>query len=187
MSTVPVTVPVIMKKTLGWTIALSALMILAGFIAIVLPPVAGFGVTIVVGWLLIFSGIMHLVFAWQTRGVWAILWEILVGAVYTIVGVYILINPLLGMVSLTLALAAYLLAEAVFEFILAVRLRPRPGSGWLFVDSLITLVLAILIWRSWPTSSAWAIGLLVGISMVFSGTARLMISLAARKVASGLA
>jgi uncharacterized membrane protein HdeD (DUF308 family) len=52
----------------------------------------------------------------------------------------------------------------------------------LFVDSLITLILSLMIWRTWPASSAWVIGVLVGISMIFSGTARLMISLAARKV-----
>lgn len=182
MSTMPVAAPAFMKRTIGWTIALSILMILAGVFAIVLPPIAGIGVTLLVGWLLIFSGVMHFVFAWQTRGVWGVLWEMLVGAAYTVVGVYVLMNPLMGMVSLTLALAAYLLLEAVLEFIIALRLRPRPGSGWLFVDSLITLILSLMIWRTWPASSAWVIGVLVGISMIFSGTARLMISLAARKV-----
>jgi uncharacterized membrane protein HdeD (DUF308 family) len=59
-----------------------------------------------------------------------------------------------------------------------------PGSGWLLVDGIVTLILAIMIWRAWPSSSLWAIGTLVGISMVFSGCARLTISLAARRVTS---
>jgi len=81
-------------------------------------------------------------------------------------------------------LALYLAAKATLEFILAYRLRPLPGSGWLFFDGMITLVLAIMIWRTWPASTAWAIGILVGISMLFSGISRLMLSLAARRLLS---
>jgi len=78
-------------------------------------------------------------------------------------------DPVAGLVSLTLGLAFYLAAEATLEFILAYRLRPLPGSGWLFFDGIITLVLAMMIWRTRPESTAWAIGILVGISMLFRG------------------
>ena len=169
-------------KSIRWSITLSALMIVAGVLAIIVPPAAGIAVTILVGWLLVFSGLMHFVYAWHTRSTGAMIWEILVGVAYVLVGGYVLGHPLLGMVSLTLALAIYLLAESILEFMLAVRLRPRPGSGWLFVDGVITLVLAIMIWRTWPTSTAWVLGTLVGLSMLFSGISRLMISLAARKL-----
>jgi len=91
------------------------------------------------------------------------------------------------MVSLTLALAIYLFAESILEFILAVRLRPMPGSGWLFVDAIITLVLAIIIWRTWPANAGWVLGILVGFSMLFSGVSRLMLSLAARRLVSEMA
>lgn len=175
------------KKSLTWSIVLSVLMILAGFLAIIIPPVAGIAVTIFVGWLLIFSGMAHLVFAWHTRGAGAILWEVLLGILYIAAGVYLLWNPVLGLTSLTLALAIYLIAEAVLEFILAVRLRPMPGSGWLFLDGIITLVLAIMIWRMWPSSALWAIGILVGISMLFSGVSRLMLSIAARHMINKVA
>lgn len=66
-------------------------------------------------------------------------------------------------------------------------LRPFPGSGWLLVDGAITLILAIMIWRTWPSSTGWVIGTLVGISMLFSGISRLSISLAARSVTNKLA
>jgi uncharacterized membrane protein HdeD (DUF308 family) len=62
-----------------------------------------------------------------------------------------------------------------------------PGSSWLLLDGIVTLILAILIWRSWPSSSEWVIGTLVGISMVFSGVSRLSLSLAARRVTAALA
>jgi uncharacterized membrane protein HdeD (DUF308 family) len=162
-------------------------MILAGVLAIVVPLVAGIAVTIFFGWLLVFAGLAHLAFGWQTRSTGEVLWELLVGVVYILVGGYLLFSPAVGLVSLTLGLAIYLFAEGVLEFILAFRLRPTPGFGWLFVDGIITLILAILIWKTWPSSTAWVIGTLVGISILFSGIARLMLSLAARRLVSALA
>jgi len=182
MSTASTSLVTAEKKVLGWSIVLSALLVFAGILAIVLPPIAGLGVTILVGWLLIFSGVAHLVYGWQTREKGGMIWELLLSLLYIAAGVYVLWNPILGLVSLTLGLAAYLVVEAILEFILAVRLRPAPGSGWLFVDAIITLILAVIIWRTWPLSAAWVIGTLVGISMIFSGMARLMLSIAARKL-----
>jgi uncharacterized membrane protein HdeD (DUF308 family) len=168
------------RKSVTWSIVLSVLIILAGILAIVVPPVAGIAVTIFLGWLLIFGGVMHLVFAWQRRTTGALLWELLLGIVYILAGVYLLLNPVVGLVSLTFALAIYLFVAGIIEFILALRLRPAPGSGWLFVDGVVSVILAILIWRTWPSSSAWVLGMLVGFAMLFSGLTRLMLSLAAR-------
>ena len=182
MSTVPVSAPVILKKSLGWSIALSVLMILAGFLAIAVPPFAGIAVAVFVAWLLIFSGAAHLVFAWHTRTTGGIIWELLLGLVYIVVGFYILSYPLAGLASLTFALAIYLAAEGVLELVLSYRLRSMSGAGWLLFDAIVTLILSVMIWRTWPWSSVWAIGTLVGVSMIFSGAARLMISLAARRV-----
>lgn len=177
----------IVKKSVGWSIGLSVLMILAGILAVAVPQAAGIAVNILVAWLLVFSGGAHLVFAWHTRGAGGIIWELLLGILYILVGGYLLFNPVAGLASLTLALAIYLFAEAVLEFILSFRLRPMPGSGWLLFDGIITLILAIMIWRTWPSSAEWAIGILVGVSMLFSGISRLMISMAARRVLAKLA
>lgn len=170
----------IVKESLGWSIALSVLMIVAGVLAIIVPPAAGIAVALIVAWLLIFSGGAHLVFAWYTRTAGGLVWELLLGVLYILVGGYIVIHPAAGLASLTLALAIYLFAEAILEFVLSFRLRPMPGSGWLLLDGIITLILAIMIWRTWPSSTEWVIGTLVGISMLFSGITRLMLSLAAR-------
>jgi uncharacterized membrane protein HdeD (DUF308 family) len=176
----------IAKESVGWSIALSVLMILTGVLAIMIPPVAGIAVLVVVAWLLMFSGAAHLVFAWHTRTAGGMVWELLLGILYILVGVYALLNPVAGLASLTLVLAIYLFMEAVLELILSFRLRPLPGSNWLLFDGIITLILAVLIWRSWPSSSEWVIGTLVGISMLFSGAARLSLSLAARCVVARL-
>lgn len=75
-----------------------------------------------------------------------------------------------GLASLTLAIALYLLLEGVLELALSFQLRPAPGSGWQLFDGIFTLVLAVMIWSTWPSSAVWVVGTLVGISMFFSGT-----------------
>jgi len=177
----------IAKESVGWSIGLSVLMIIAGVLAIVMPPAAGIAVLAAVAWLLILSGAVHLIFAWHTRTAGGMLWELLLGILYIFVGVYVLLHPVAGLATLTLFLAVYLFLEGVLELVLSFRLRPLPGSNWLLFDGVITLILAILIWRSWPSSTEWVIGTLVGISMLFSGAARLSLSLAARRVLAKLA
>lgn len=183
----PTSIGTIAKQSVRWSIVLSVLMILAGVLAIVIPPAAGIAITILVGWLLVFSGAAHLVFGWQTRTAGGFVWELLLGVLYILVGAYLLFHPVAGLASLTLALAIYLFAEGILEFILSFRLHPMPGWVWLLFDGIITLILGIMIWRTWPSSTPWVIGTLVGISMLFSGVSRLVLSLAARRVVAKLA
>jgi uncharacterized membrane protein HdeD (DUF308 family) len=165
-----------------WSIVLSVLMIAAGVLAISVPAIASVTVTAIVGWLLVFSGLLHLAFAWRAGRPAAVLWEILLGIVYGAIGFYLLASPVAGLASLTLAIAIYLLIEGVVEFVLSFQLRPAPGSGWLLVDGIVTLVLAVMIWSTWPSSALWVVGTLVGISMFFSGVSRLMLSMAVRRI-----
>ena len=170
------------RKTTTWSMALSVLMIAAGVLAIGAPVIAGVAVTAIVAWLLVFSALLHLAFAWQAGRAGAVLWEILLGIVYGAIGFYLLASPVAGLASLTLAIAFYLLMEGVLEFVLSFQLRPAPGSGWLLVDGIITLALAVMIWSTWPSSALWVVGTLIGISMFFSGITRLMLSLSVRRL-----
>ncbi len=180
------TIPIV-KESIGWSIVLSVLMIIAGFLAIAIPAAAGIAVNLLVGWMLVFSGGAHLVYAWQTRHNRGFVWELLLGILYFGIGGYLLINPISGLVSLTLALSFYLWLEGVLEFVLSYFLRSMPGAGWLLFDGIVTVILAFMIWRTWPWSTEWAIGTLVGVSMLFSGVSRLMFSLTARRLATKLA
>ena len=168
----------------GWSLALSLLIILAGIAAIAMPWAAAVAVNILVGWLLVFSGAFHLVLAWQLRHHGVAIWEGLVGLLYAATGVFVLARPTIGLISLALALAAYLLAEGILELILYFRLHGVSGSGWFLFDGIVTVILAVMIWRLWPSGSAYVIGTLVGISMLFSGTARLMLTMTARRLTS---
>ena len=170
------------RKATTWSIVLSVLMIAAGVAAIWVPVIAGITVTAIVGWLLVFSGALHVAFAWQAGRAGGVLWEILLGIVYGAIGLYLLASPVAGLASLTLAIAIYLVIEGVLELVLSLQLRPVPGSGWLLADSIITLVLAVMISSTWPSSAQWVVGTLVGISMFFSGITRLMLSMAVRPV-----
>ncbi|WP_263368243.1 HdeD family acid-resistance protein [Edaphobacter bradus] len=169
-------------RSINWSIFLSVLLILAGFLGLVAPGISGLGVTLFFGWLLTVSGATHLIFAWKVHTTGRTLWELLVGLVYLFAGIYLILHPVAGLLTLTLLLAAYLLFEGIFELILGFRLRPHAGWGWTLFDGVVTLVLSFMIWRTWPFSTVWAIGTLVGISMLFSGFSRLMLSLSARRV-----
>src|SRR5262245_53768741 len=170
------------RRVTGWSIALSVLMIIAGILAILSPLVAGITITRIVGWLLLFSGALHFVYAFRGGGVTAVIWELLLAAAYALIGIYILANPAIGLASLTFVIAFYLFVEAILEFAASYMMRHESGSGWLLFDGIVTLVLAIMIWGTWPTSQIWAIGTLVGVSMLFSGVSRLMMSTAVRRI-----
>lgn len=175
------------RGSFGWSIVLSLLLIAAGILAIIVPPAAGLAVNIFVGWMLVFSAVGHLVYAWHNRKSSGIWWEVLLGLLYAAVGVFILTRPLIGLLSLTLAIAIYLFVEAALEVSLAFQLRPLPGTGWLLFDGAVTFIVGLMIFWTWPWSTEWAIGILVGVSMLFSGLSRLMISLTTRHVAHQLA
>jgi uncharacterized membrane protein HdeD (DUF308 family) len=175
------------KHFTGWAMAISILMILAGILAIGIPLAAGIAVNIVIAWLLVFVGVAHLVFAWELRSVGGAIWQLLLGVLYIGVGIYLLAHPLAGLLALTLFLAVYLFVEGVLELILAFQVPTRQAKGWLALDGVVTLILGFMIWRSWPASTEWAIGTLVGISMIFSGSSRLMLSMAARGLVNKLA
>jgi uncharacterized membrane protein HdeD (DUF308 family) len=165
----------------AWSIVWSLLLIIIGLLAIGLPIATSFGVVLIIAWLLILSGAIQVLHAFQSEGIASILWKFAVALLYLGVGIYFLAHPLLGVASLTLAVGFFFTAEAVADFFAYLKARKSIGSGWILSDGIGTLILGLLIWRQWPWSSSWAIGTLVGISMLLTGITRLMITLAARK------
>jgi uncharacterized membrane protein HdeD (DUF308 family) len=170
------------RQSTTWSIVLSVLMMITGVVAIFIPPIAGLAVTLMFGWLLIFTGALHLGFAWRGHGAATVVGEIVLAVLYAAIGFYMLARPVAGLASLTLAIAAYLFAKGVLEGILAFKLRPIEGSGWLMFDGILTVVIAAMIASAWPASAAWVVGVLVGVAMFSSGLARLMLSVAVRRI-----
>jgi uncharacterized membrane protein HdeD (DUF308 family) len=174
----------LIRQASGWSIAWGVLLILFGVLAIGSPLLAAVAVTVVIAWLIIFAGAVHLAVAFYAHSAGSVIWKVLVGLAYVFIGGYLLWHPLLGVASLTLLLASLFLVEGVLDIVLYTKLRPAQGAAWLLFDGLVTLLLAGLIWAHWPSSSAWAIGTLVGVSMIMSGVARIMMSLGVRKIAA---
>lgn len=151
-------------------------MLICGIAAIALPLVSGIGVVIIVAWVVLVAGVSHLFLAFHTHGVGGVLWQILLALIYGAAGVFMLMNPLAGLVTLTLVLAVFLLIEAGLETALYFQVRRSINAGWVLFDAIVTLILAILIWSQWPSSALWFIGTLVGISLIFSGISRMTLA-----------
>lgn len=175
------------KKITGWYLAAAVLFIILGILAIIEPGVAGLGVALLVGWLLVFGAIFHFIHAFKGGGAKQIIFQVLVGILYLIGGFYFLTHTIMGVATLTLLLAGIILAEGVIELIAYFRNRKEGASGWILVNSIITLLLGGLIWFHWPSSTVWAIGTLVGVNLLMTGITRLMFGLAIRKAVTAVA
>jgi uncharacterized membrane protein HdeD (DUF308 family) len=170
------------RKASGWSVLWGVLMLVCGILAICLPLASSIGIVILLAWLIVFAGVSHLFFAFQCHSIGGFFWQLLLAIVYGAAGVYMLMNPLLGVLSLTLVLAVFLLFEGILELALYFRIRRTAQAGWILFDGIITLILGILVWARWPSSSVWIIGTLVGVSLIFSGISRFMLSLAIRQI-----
>ena len=157
------------------------LLIVFGMVAVGTPLLAAVAVNALVAWLIVLAGVVHLMLAFRVHQAGSVIWKVLVGIAYLCFGGYLLTHPVLGVASLTLLLASLFLIEGILNIVLYVKMRPIHGSNWMLVDGIITLLLGLMIYLQWPSSSAWAIGTLVGVSLIFSGVARVMMSLAVRK------
>jgi uncharacterized membrane protein HdeD (DUF308 family) len=175
------------KKITGWYIAAAVLFIILGLFGIIEPGIAGLGVTLLVGWLLLIGAVFHFVAAFKGGGAKQVIFQVLVGILYTIGGLYFLTHTIMGTATLTLLLAGIILAEGVIEVVSYFRNRKEGASGWILFNAIITLLLGGLIWFHWPSSTVWAIGTLVGVNLLMTGITRLMFGLAIRKLVNARA
>ncbi len=169
------------KRHAGLGMAVGIIAIIAGVLALVAPFAAGISVAIMVGALLVAAGLAKLYLAFKMGSFGHGLLVFVVGLLSIVAGGYMLARPGIALATLTLFLAAYFLVSGVFEIIWALRLRPIDGWGWALFSGVAALILGIMIWRQFPVSGTWAVGILVGIQMIFTGTAVASICNAARK------
>jgi len=165
--------------SIGWGI----LLIVLGMAAVGSPFLAAVAVNVAIAWLIVLAGAVHVILAFRAHGAGSMIWKLLVGVAYVCFGVYLILHPVLAVASLTLVLASLFLIEGVLDIVLFVKMRSAGGSTWVLLDGIITLLLGLMIYMQWPSSSAWAIGTLVGVSMIISGVTRVMMSLAVRRAA----
>jgi len=160
-------------------------LLVLGATAVVLPPIATLAVTILLGWLFLVSGILGLITTFWMRHAPGFWWSLLSAVLGIVVGAVLLASPLTGAFSLTLVLVAFFLVEGAVSIMFALdNKRELSGQwGWMLASGIIDLALAIMIFAGLPSTAAWAVGLLVGINMIFGGSALIAMALHARKSA----
>lgn len=165
----------------GWFMALGVAQIVVGALAIGSPLVATLASAVFLGWLLLIAGCVQVVQAFEYR-VWQGFFLHLAGALlYIVAGVLVVTRPAAGALTLTLILAVFFVVEGVSRLMLGIRVRGTPGSAGLLIGGVLGTVLGVLIWLEWPSSAVWAIGLLLGVNLVFNGFALVSIASAARR------
>jgi uncharacterized membrane protein HdeD (DUF308 family) len=157
-------------------------LVLLGVLAVVIPPLATLAVAILIGWLFLISGVVGLVTTFRAKGAPGFWWSLVSAIIAIIAGLFLLVDPLSGTVSLTLVLIVFFVIEGVASIMYGIEHRREATGrgGWMIVSGVIDLILAAIILTDLPGSAAWAIGLLVGINMVFGGTSLIAMALAAR-------
>jgi len=169
-------------KNAGWLVALGVIEIILGVVVIFSPLAGGLAATMVLGAGLLIGGIARLIAAFGAgsfgAGALAFLWGLMVA----VSGFYIMMNPGLGLASLTLVLAIMFFASGLTQVVTAFKMKPVSGWGWMLFGGIVTVLLAFMVWREFPFSGVWLVGTLVGIHLMMAGMSTVTVGSAARKL-----
>jgi uncharacterized membrane protein HdeD (DUF308 family) len=158
------------------------LLVILGLAAMIVPPLASLAVTIFLGWMFLVSGIAGLVITFWARALPGFWWSLISAALAVLAGGILLARPIQGVLTLTIVIGAYFLAEGVATIMYALEHRKELSGrwSWLLVAGLMDILIAFFIIAGLPGSAEWAIGLLVGINLLFGGATLIGMALAAR-------
>jgi uncharacterized membrane protein HdeD (DUF308 family) len=159
------------------------LLVILGLAAMIVPPLASLAVTIFLGWMFLITGVIGLVLTFWARQMPGFWWSLISAALAVVAGAILLARPMQGVLTLTIVVGAYFLAEGVATIMYALEHRKELSErwSWLLVAGLMDILIAFLIIAGLPGSAEWAIGLLVGINLLFGGGTLIGMALAARK------
>ncbi|MBR0715515.1 HdeD family acid-resistance protein [Bradyrhizobium liaoningense] len=158
------------------------LLAILGIAALILPPLASLAVTIFLGWMFLISGIGGLIVTFWARNVPGFWWSLISAALAVLAGMILLARPAQAVLTLTIVVGAYFLAEGVATIMYALEHRRELTSraSWLVISGLVDILISFLVITGLPSSAEWAIGILVGINLLFGGAALIGIAMAAR-------
>ncbi len=159
------------------------LLVVLGIAALILPPLASLATTIFLGWMFLIGGIGGLIATYWARNTPGFWWSLISAALAVLTGMLLLARPMQAVLTLTIVLGAYFLAEGVATIMYALEHR-RELSGrwsWLLVSGLVDIAISFMVITGLPSSAEWAIGVLVGINLLFGGASLIGMALAARK------
>jgi uncharacterized membrane protein HdeD (DUF308 family) len=160
-------------------------LVVLGLLAIIVPPIATLAVEILIGWLFLVSGVMGLITTFWMRQAPGFWWALLSAVLGIGAGIVLLAWPLSGVLSLTLILIVFFTIEGVASIMYALEHKRELSGrwGWMLASGIVDLILAGIILAGLPGTAAWAIGLLVGINMIFGGSALIAMAVHARDMA----
>jgi uncharacterized membrane protein HdeD (DUF308 family) len=171
----------------GWFLTLGIVLLLAGVAAIAFPLLSTIATKIMLGWIFLVSGVLLVIHAFSIQQWRGFLVGLLLGVLYLVAGGWLAFFPFAGIITLTVLLAALFLAEGVLEVVMAVRVRPHEGWGWLLLSGLVAIAVGALIALGLPSSAGWAIGLLAGVNLISTGVSFIVLALAGRRLGQGAA
>ena len=170
--------------TKNWKLFLAEgiVLVLLGIGAIIVPPIAGLAVTLLLGWLFLIGGIFGLIVTYYGRDMPGFWWSLISAALTVLAGLILIARPMEGLLTLTVVLTAFFIMEGIASIMFALAHKRELSGRWGFVvvAGVFDLVIAVMIFAGLPGSAAWAIGLLVGINMVFGGGSLIGMALAAK-------
>ena len=167
----------------GVFLAEGIILVLLGLAAMLVPKLAGLVTTVFLGWLFLLASAVSLIATFRTRRAAGFAWSLISALLAALVGASLLWNPVQGLLSLTILLAAFFAADGILMIVLASIYR-RKFAGkweWMMINGVIDLVLAAFVVFGLPGSIVWTLGLIIGIDMVFGGGSLIAMALAARK------
>ena len=184
MSDQPSSTPILdgIRDNASFAVTAGIILVIMGVLAVASPLAAGLSITAIVGILLAIGGISQCIFAFKAGAFGRGLWIFAVGLLMAIAGIHMFTQPVAGLAALTLILVAYLFAAGICELIIALQIRPEAGWGLSLVSAIVTLLLAMMLWRQFPVSGIWAIGILFGFKMIFSGRSLIYIRRIAKAI-----
>lgn len=171
----------------GWFLFEGILLVLLGIAAVLLPAAASLVATVFFGWLLLLSGIMGLISTIRARRAPGFAWSLLSAILGIGAGGLLLLWPIAGTFSLTAVLIAFLIAEGVISLFYALEHRKGDSGrwGWMLASGIVDIILGLILLAGLPGTAIWALGLLLGINLMFGGVALIMMALAARGESPG--
>jgi uncharacterized membrane protein HdeD (DUF308 family) len=175
-----------LRRKWGWLFVLGISMVILGTVALFIAPAATLGTVLVLGWLLVVSGVVEAIQSFRVRKWGGVFLHLIGGVLGVLVGLLVVTHPVAGALAWTLLFASFFTVIGMFRLVAAIRLK-FPNWGWAAFDGAVTLLLGLMLWMDWPMSGLWFLGFAVGVSLILRGWSYVMFAIAVRALPVAIA
>jgi uncharacterized membrane protein HdeD (DUF308 family) len=175
-----------LRRKWGWLFVLGISMVILGTVALFIAPAATLGTVLILGWLLVVSGVVEAIQSFRVRKWGGVFLHLIGGVLGVLVGLLVVTHPVAGALAWTLLFASFFTVIGMFRLVAAIRLK-FPNWGWAAFDGAVTLLLGLMLWMDWPASGLWFLGFAVGVSLILRGWSYVMFAIAVRALPVAIA